>query len=241
MKKVSTNTLYCGLLGLAFVLHFGLLEQNPQNPIGIKYLTELYLAMCLGFSALFLVGTVGAERKDYSVAFLFCLFSAFTFTFLPALFAELFYGQPLVYGVIEERRVLLCFSVIPLLYLAKRMSAAQFENAILIVALGAVLLSWLCYFEVLPDLRDGMDLDLSRPGRASTGAFALIIGYCLSIYFWGKGRSPIDGSPRSGFQHGILALVFLATLVFVTQTRQVICCALSLPFFACGPSPSSWR
>lgn len=230
MKKVSTNTLYCGLLGLAFVLHFGLLEQNPQNPIGIKYLTELYLAACLGFSAMFLVGTVGAERKDYSVAFLFCLFSAFTFTFLPALFAELFYGQPLVYGVIEERRVLLCFSVIPLLYLAKRVSAAQFENCILIVALGAVVLSWLCYFEVLPDLRDGMDLDLSRPGRASTGAFALIIGYCLSIYFWGKGKSPIDGSPRSSLRYGLLALVYLATLVFVTQTRQVILLCIIFTF-----------
>jgi hypothetical protein len=75
-----------------------------------------------------------------------------------------------------------------------------------------------------------MDLDLSRPGRASTGAFALILGYCLSIYFWGKGKSPIDGSPRSGLKYGILALVYLATLVFVTQTRQVILLCIIFTF-----------
>ncbi|WP_244309056.1 hypothetical protein [Pseudomonas duriflava] len=186
-------------------------------------MSELYLTVCMGFSFLFLLGTVNARNKqDYNLVMGLGLFSTFIFMFLPALFADLFYGQPLVYGLIEERRVLFCFSFVLLLYMGKRVGASEFEKTILAVGLLAVALSWLSYFDILPDLRDRTDMDLSRPDRASVGATVLIISYCLCIYFWGKGKSPLDGQPRHKMNYLILAALYFATLVFVTQTRQVL-------------------
>jgi len=221
MITVSKRNVYYVCLFILLVFQFGVFEQGHTNPIGVKYVSELYLAICLGFTALLLTGTPPANKQDYNLGLSFCLFSAFVFCFLPALFSNLFYGQPLFYGLIEERRVLFCFSFFVIVYFAKRVTATQFEQLILLVGLISVGLSWLSYAGVLPDLREQV-LDLSRPGRASPGAAAIIFSYCLSVYFMGHGRSPLNGAPKSKVLYGILAFVFLATIVFVMQTRQVI-------------------
>ncbi|TWI50488.1 hypothetical protein IQ22_03882 [Pseudomonas duriflava] len=221
MTHVRKNTVSYALLVAICIFQFGVFEQSNTNPIGIRYTGELYLAICLGFTTLFMLSTPGFRRNDYNIGLAFCFFSAFTFVLLPALFAELFYRQPLFFGLIEERRVLYCFSFVLLLYFSKRVSAAQFESIVLAVGLLSVILSWMFYFKMLPDLRDEV-LDLSRPGRASPGAGAIIFSYCFCVYFAGKGRSPINGALKSKLLYAFLAFVFLATIVFVMQTRQVI-------------------
>ncbi len=217
---VIAVTLLFGIM----VLHFGLFEAAPQNPIGMKFVQELYLAMCVGFALLFMAGTAGNKKSNaYSTLFVYIAFTIATFTVLPALFAYLFYGQPMYYGIIEERRAMFCLSAILLLYIGQRMTASQFEKTILVTAVFAVVLSWLCYKEILPDLRpDTGNRDLSRPGRSSVGVLSLTMGYFLCLYYWHTGKSPIDGSPRSKQIYAILAMVFLLTIVFVTQTRQVL-------------------
>lgn len=217
------------ILFLVFTLHFGVFEQSPQNPIGIKFMQEVYLAVCLGFTVLFLAGSVGGKKPQYDIGLAYCLYAAFMFTFLVAVFGKMFYGQPLAYGLIEERRVLMCFSFFILLWLGERMPSWQFERTLLMVSLLAIVLSWLCYYELLPDMRDDDgNRDLSRPGRSAVGTLALVFGYCLCLYFWHKGKSPLDGTPR---KHRLLYLVFglacVMTIVFVTQTRQVlVLCAI---------------
>ncbi|HJE69548.1 MULTISPECIES: hypothetical protein [Pseudomonadaceae] len=231
MPGTLINRLSFLALGGLMVLQFGVFEQSPTNPVGIRYVGELYLAICLGFFALFTLSTWHRPQRDYRLLMGFCLFSTAVFVGLPAVFAQLFWGQPLVYGLIEERRVLYCFSAFLVLYLAKRLNAVQFENLIILVGLLSALLCWLSYFKMLPDLREEVK-DLSRPGRASTGAGAIFFGYFICIYFAGRGRSFIDGQLRPKLRHGLLALFFLATIVVVLQTRQLIVVCLVFTILA---------
>jgi hypothetical protein len=221
MFSISKRNVYYACLFFLLILHFGVFEQSHTNPVGVKFVSELYLAICLGFTLLLLTGTPAANKQDYNMGLAFCLFSTAVFVVLPAIFSKLFYGQPLQYGLIEERRVLYCFSFFAMLYFAKRVTATQFENLVLAIGLLSVVLSWLSFFGILPDMREQV-LDLSRPGRASPGAAAIIMSYCLSIYFMGRGQSPIDGAPRRKIVYAGMAFVFLATIVFVMQTRQVL-------------------
>lgn len=222
-KRSKGNVILCGLtLGL-MVLHFGLFDASPMNPIGIKYVQELYIAICLGFAAFLIAGSPKGRKAEYNALLSFCLFMTFMFVVMPAVFSMLYYGQPFQYGLIEERRVLMCFSAFWLLFAAHRMSAAQFERLILSTAMVAVVLSWLAFKEITPELRDlDGSHDQSRPGRASIGAEALIIGFCMCVYYWHTGKSMIDGSKRGGMIYIGLAVLFFMTLVFVTQTRQLL-------------------
>lgn len=214
---VFSFILFCVLF-----LHFGVLEQSPMNPIGIKYVQEAYLAICLGFLVFFVLATVGTHNPDFNTLISFGVFVSVVFIVLPALFSMLYYGQPFYYGLIEERRVLFAFSSILLLYVCKKLTSSQLEKTILAISLLAVVLSWLCFYELLPDFRDREGADLSRPGRSAVGVPGIILSYCLCVYYWQKGKSPLDGSVRSKHIYAVLAMVFLGTLIFVTQTRQIL-------------------
>ncbi len=85
MITVSKRNVYYVCLFILLIFQFGVFEQGHTNPIGVKYVSELYLAICLGFTALLLTGTPPANKQDYNLGLSFCLFSAFVFCFLPAL------------------------------------------------------------------------------------------------------------------------------------------------------------
>jgi len=221
MRAVSKSGAYFILLIFVFVLHFGIFEETPHNPIGILYVSELYLIICLAFTAFYVLASVGKEQKDLKILLTYCAYSSVIFILLPAIFSNLYYGQPLIYGIIEERRILYCFTFSVMLYLARNMSAAQFEKAFLFVGFMACILAWMFKFSVLPDLRDKV-ASFDRPDRSSIGALAQCLAYFYCIQVWNKGISPIDGSPRSKTPYIVFACFILLTLVFATQTRQLI-------------------
>ena len=97
------------------------------------------------------------------------------------------YGQPIVFGLIEERRVLAALGFAPLLFLGKRVSTLQFERAFLYAALIAAFFSWCFKFGVIPDMRPEVRSD-DRPDRSSIGPFLICLAYFYCIQIWSKGR-----------------------------------------------------
>lgn len=239
MTTISSKLFFLPLTVLAIILHFSVFGDSTHNPIGFKFLNEAYLAVCLGFAALLVLASAEEASRELRVLMYYAVYSIFVFTVLPALFAHFTFGQPIMYGLIEERRILFTFGFVPLLLLTKRISTLQFERAIIYAALVAVILSWGFKFGLVPDLREEQTA-WDRPDRSSIGPFLICFAYFYCIQIWSNGKSPINGAARQRSVYMIIAAILLLTLVFATQTRQLIVLCLAFTLFCLRAKAVIW-
>ena len=239
MTNISSKLFYLPLTVLVVVLHFSVLGDSTHNPIGIKFLNEAYLAVCLGASLLLILASAEDASREFRVLMYYAFYSVLVFTVLPAIFSFYTFGQPIVYGLIEERRILFAFGFVPLLLLAKHLSTLQFERSILYAALIAVFLSWCFKFGFLPDWREEQTA-WDRPDRSSIGPFLICFAYFYCIQVWSKGVSPINGDQRQKNLYLLIAAILLLTLVFATQTRQLIVLCLAFTLFCLRAKAIVW-
>ena len=239
MTNISSKFFFLPLTVLAIVLHFSVFGDSTHNPIGFKFLNEAYLAVCLGLSLLLILASTEESSREFRILMYYAFYSVFVFTVLPAIFSFYTFGQPITYGLIEERRILFTFGFVPLLLLAKHISTRQFEHAFIYAALIAVVLSWCFKFGLVPDLREEQT-SWDRPDRSSIGPFLICFAYFYCIQVWAKGKSPINGEQRQRKRYLILAAVLLLTLVFATQTRQLIVLCLAFTLFSLRAKAIIW-
>jgi hypothetical protein len=239
MTNISSKFFFVPLTVLAIVLHFSVFGDSTHNPIGFKFLNEAYLAVCLGLSLLLILASTEESSREFRILMYYAFYSVFVFTVLPAIFSFYTFGQPITYGLIEERRILFTFGFVPLLLLAKHISTRQFEHAFIYAALIAVVLSWCFKFGLVPDLREEQT-SWDRPDRSSIGPFLICFSYFYCIQVWAKGKSPINGEQRQRKLYLILAAVLLLTLVFATQTRQLIVLCLAFTLFSLRAKAIIW-
>jgi len=239
MTTITSKFFFLPLLVLTFALHFSVFGESPHNPYGITMVNELYLAICLCLTAFLILAMADEASREIRILMYYCLYSTVVFLVLPAVFAYFTYGQPIVYGLIEERRILFCLGFVPLLLLSKRVSTLQFERALIYAALVAAFLSWCFKFGVIPDLRDEVRSD-DRPDRSSIGPFLICFGYFYCIQIWSKGKSPINDAKRNRNLYLVIAAVLLLTLVFATQTRQLIVLCLAFTLFCLRAKAVIW-
>ena len=239
MTTITSRFFFLPLLVLTFALHFSVFGESPHNPYGITMVNELYLAICLCLTAFLILAMADEASREIRILMYYCLYSTVVFLVLPAVFAYFTYGQPIVYGLIEERRILFCLGFVPLLLLSKRVSTLQFERALIYAALVAAFLSWCFKFGVIPDLRDEVRAD-DRPDRSSIGPFLICFGYFYCIQIWSKGKSPINDAKRNRNLYLVIAALLLLTLVFATQTRQLIVLCLAFTLFCLRAKAVIW-
>jgi len=239
MTNISSKFFFLPLAVLAIALHFSVFGDSTHNPIGFKFLNEAYLAVCLGLSLLLILASTEEASREFRILMYYAFYSVFVFTVLPAIFSFYTFGQPITYGLIEERRILFTFGFVPLLLLAKHISTRQFEHALIYAALIAVILSWGFKFGLVPDLREEQT-SWDRPDRSSIGPFLICFAYFYSIQVWAKGKSPINGEQRQRKLYLLIAAVLLLTLVFATQTRQLIVLCLAFTLFSLRAKAIIW-
>ncbi|WP_434456204.1 hypothetical protein JQR85_11370 [Stutzerimonas urumqiensis] len=239
MTTISSRIFYFPILVLTIALHFSVFGESPHNPYGLTGINEAYLAMCILFVFLLVLGQTDEAPREFRLLIYYCAYSIFVFVLLPAVFSRFTYGQPIFYGIVEERRVMFCLGFAPLLFLSKRLTTLQFERAFLYAALMAAFLSWCFKFGVIPDLREEVRSD-DRPDRSSIGPLLLCLAYFYCIQVWSKGASPIDGDKRSKNFYLIIAAILLLTLVFATQTRQLIVLCLCFTLFCLRAKAVIW-
>lgn len=239
MTNISSRLFFMPLMVLTIILHFSVFGDSTHNPVGIKFLNEAYLAICLGFSLLLIFASTEESSREFRILMYYAFYSVFVFTILPAIFSHFTYGQPIAYGLIEERRILFAFGFVPLLLLAKYINTLQFERAFIYAALLAVALSWGFKFGMVPDLRQEQT-SWDRPDRSSIGPFLICFAYFYCIQIWAKGTSPINGEKRQRALYLIIAAILLLTLVFATQTRQLIVLCLAFTLFSLRAKAIVW-
>lgn len=239
MTNISSKFFFLPLTVLAIVLHFSVFGDSTHNPIGFKFLNEAYLAVCLGLSLLLILASTEEASREFRILMYYAFYSVFVFTVLPAIFSFYTFGQPVAYGLIEERRILFTFGFVPLLLLAKHISTRQFEHALIYAALIAVILSWCFKFGLVPDLREEQT-SWDRPDRSSIGPFLICFAYFYCIQVWAKGKSPINGEQRQRKLYLLTAAILLLTLVFATQTRQLIVLCLAFTLFSLRAKAIIW-
>ena len=239
MTNISSKFFFLPLAVLAIVLHFSVFGDSTHNPIGFKFLNEAYLAVSLGLSLLLILASTEEASREFRILMYYAFYSVFVFTVLPAIFSFYTFGQPITYGLIEERRILFTFGFVPLLLLAKHISTRQFEHALIYAALIAVILSWCFKFGLVPDLREEQT-SWDRPDRSSIGPFLICFAYFYCIQVWAKGKSPINGEQRQRKLYLLIAAVLLLTLVFATQTRQLIVLCLAFTLFSLRAKAIIW-
>lgn len=239
MTNISSKFFFLPLTVLAIVLHFSVFGDSTHNPIGFKFLNEAYLAVSLGFSLLLILASTEESSREFRILMYYAFYSVLVFTVLPAIFSFYTFGQPITYGLIEERRILFTFGFVPLLLLTKYVSTRQFEHALIYAALIAIALSWGFKFGLVPDLREEQT-SWDRPDRSSIGPFLICFAYFYCIQVWARGKSPINNEERQRVFYLVIAALLLLTLVFATQTRQLIVLCLAFTLFSLRAKAIIW-
>lgn len=211
---------YKNLLFILFLLNSACFFLTDDKRAGIPYLRELFLLMVLGATACLFV----AWRFVYqSKTSLWIIFMGVALPLISATLAYLNFGQPVVYGLLEERRFfeyLVFFPTLFLLIMAKP-TEEEVGNYFLYVALICATVGFMYYLGIIPTntvasftVDDWTQYeDLLRPDRYRIGSAFVTISAFMLMY---KMRERITAA------HFFILLYFVAYLWLVMQTRQTM-------------------
>jgi hypothetical protein len=184
-----------------------------NNPYGVKGFTEIFSALLLLYVMKF---CYEKSFKIYKIDFV-VLITPITLIFLSAFIAKLYYGQPLIAGMIEERRMLSLYIYFPLMkyFIDLENDIDKLYRYIIISSLIAMLLGILYQLEIFKGFNiTTSSLTNFRQDRATTGnlymVLAVIILYCKLIFKIG-----------SKANNTFLIFTFLISLLLISQSRGV--------------------
>lgn len=207
---------YRNLLFILLLLNSGCLFLTDNKEAGLPYLRELYLLGIMATSALLLVAW---KRLYQSKTSLWILFFGVALPLASAGLAKLNFGQPLIYGLLEERRsfAFLVFFPTLLLLIKTAPSQQQLEKFFLYSGLACTAVGYLYYLGIIPVNTniafevDAKDFGPLRPDRYRIGS--AYIGLCAFMLMYRLKQ-------RVSLAALGLLLYFSAYLWLVLQTRQ---------------------
>lgn len=190
-------------------------DKSGKNPIGMPYVLEASILILLSISMVIIVHAISVKqlkRIDFVIFLLVVgawLLSAFN--------AYVWYGQPLIYGLIEDRRILLTLIYFPIVTLLRnrKLDAHDVIELLLVVAGLSIVLS--IYFAATGSVNEAIyaaKLE-ARENRVSIGTHIVIIVTLLSFVF---------SMLKSSYKPYWLLWFFssFGTLLFIVQTRKII-------------------
>jgi len=209
---------YRNLLFVIIFLNTGALFLSDDKKSGILFLRELYL---LGIVAAAFMLCLIWRRVYQSKAALWVLFFGVFIPVFSALLAYLNFGQPLIYGLLEERRSLawLSFFVVLFLLIKTKPEQKHIEAFFMTSAVLATVIGFMYYFSIIPDnaipsfAKDVKDTGDLRPNRYRIGAGAVSLGAFILLYRLRENLS---------LKSLALLLYFAAYLWLVVQTRSTM-------------------
>ena len=209
---------YRNLLFVVIFLNTGAIFLSDDKKSGILFLRELYLLGIVG--AAFMLCLIW-RRVYQSKAAMWVLFFGVFIPLFSALLAYLNFGQPLIYGLLEERRSLAWLSFFLVLFLLIKTKPEQhhLESFFMTSAIFATVIGFLYYFSIIPDnpipsfARDVKDTGDLRPNRYRIGAGAVTLAAYILLY---RLRDQLSIKSLA------LLLYFAAYLWLVVQTRSTM-------------------
>ena len=211
---------YRTLLFMVLFLNSACLFLTDNKSAGLPYLRELFIIVIM-VCALFLLLVWKRAQQSRASVWIVCF--GLLLPVLSALLANAKFGQPLTFGLLEERRSFLYLLFFPLWYLMikARPTQEQLERFFLCSGLACVAVGYLYYVGVIPENSDvaftvdekDYGLEPLRPNRFSIGApyvsaCAFMLMYRLKRHF--------------SVVSVLLLLLFTSYLWLVIQTRNTM-------------------
>lgn len=206
------------------ILNSQVITATTHNPVGIRYARELYIAVMIAYVAgrtLFFLSRHAVPKFFVWILALCMIPAAWS-----AVTALLVHGQPLRYGLLEERRLFEFLSAFVIADLAIRAGVSWERLVRLVFATSVFCAAVGIGFQIglVPDLRSILgDFD-SRPGvrelRASIGLNYMVLSLYIATLSAVRFRSDNAGA---SIRHPIAwSFFFLSVIAFVGQTRQIL-------------------
>ncbi len=211
---------YKNLLFILLLLNSACFFLTDDKRAGVPYLRELFLLMVIGATACLFVSWKWVYQSKTS---LWIVFMGVMLPVVSALLANLNFGQPLLYGLLEERRFLEYLVFFPTLFLLLMAKPTEEElgRYFLYVALICATLGFFYYLGIIPENKAAAFTvddwtqyeDLLRPNRFRIGSGVVTITAFMLMY---NMRERVTAGQ-------ILILLYLvAYLWLVMQTRQTM-------------------
>lgn len=209
---------YRHLLFILILFNGESLFLTDDKKAGIPFLRELFLAGVLFATALLFASW---RRVYQSRTALWILFMGALLPLSSAVLANLNFGQPIPYGLLEERRYFAYLVFFPTLYLLIKAAPTQalLEKYILAAGAIAATIGFMYYLGIIPE-NAGVSFEKNaiplgendlRPNRFRIGS--TYISLCAFILMYGM-------RDRISLGRMLLLLYFAAYLWLVMQTRQ---------------------
>lgn len=206
-KKVNTKTLL-----LAFVVFFNseILNGIGSNPLGIKGVQEVFYLFLICFSFLYILSKARPIQDVFIISLTFLLIM------LSAVSSAIKFGQPIEYGIIENRKVLALLVYFPLIYVlrSERVSYSQLEKAVVNMAVVCAIISVCIYLGLIPTINSiEYKSNNLREIRFAIGQVFIATSIVLLL-------APVGKSVHAFRLHKAFVLAFV--LIFIIQSRQLI-------------------
>lgn len=203
-------------ISLFFVLmNSQIFSATAANPLGIKGVQEGFYVILSIWAFISILSQIKTKGRIYKTDF-FVFFIVALLSIYGSLMAKLLYDQPLVWGVLEERRIFALWIYFPLITALRRnwLNVNQLENMVIAVAVLCALLMVGVYAGVVPAINVLNHSEISLRGeRYGTGQVFVTVAILLLL-----ARQQI-----STLRSQVPTIIFLlAVLLIVVQSRQVI-------------------
>lgn len=215
---------------MLFVMVFfnsGIVGGAASNPFGIKGVSEFFELLYLLFACAYLWGQFNAKGTVHKldITIFAIVVSAILYS---AIAAKMRFGQPIYYGLLEQRRLLIILIYFPLAWGFRHqvVSVTQIMGWVIATALLCGILSVLVASGLVEPLnvREAGE-NVLREDRYGIGKFYLLMG-ALALLF----RMSLEKQHRYVFPFFFL----LAVLIVIVQTRQLLIAFLISSFFMLG-------
>ncbi len=211
----SFSKKYSLLVFTLVLINSQILFATMANPIGIKGFLEVFYIFLLVMSSHYVISKTYVRRL---VKLDFLVYALIIVMWVYSAIASYFqYGQPLIYGLIEERRILGFLIYFPCVYILRKAlySVEDILNFMLVSAVICSVLSILSYFGMIPVINESPFGDFAlRQNRYLIGVLYILLGALYSVYLISR--------KKFLFRSLAILLVCLVTLMVVSQTRQLL-------------------
>lgn len=201
-----------------------ILSGTGGNPLGIKGIQEIFYIILFLFATAYLLAQLLQREKIFKIDFIvYCL--VLIALFYSAFAAYVRFGQPFLYGLIEERRVLAFLIYFPLSWGFRNqiMTIKEVLLWMLISAIICSILSVAVVYGIIPPLHvKDVTMNMTRENRYGIGQLYIAFSILYLVFMMGKKIT----------MYNIISLLLLVyVLVAIVQTRQIIISLFIALFF----------
>ncbi len=185
-----------------------------QHPLAFTGVREVFLAICILSAAIAFLE--GLRKRQLFVGDVLVLFLGLTFPIVSAFFSHLKFHQPVLFGLLEERRVLAIFAVFFIIF-CYRVSKARPDHLI-----GAIYVTALIYLAIGLFLQTGVMGDLAARDVPflDPRKHRILVG--TELYTCSIAIAAVMFIYHKAWEHAVPLLVGLTGLLLISQTRGAI-------------------